>query len=105
MYAPVNPFVAISHLIFSGIASIVLAIETIPFREYFSGISILTSRMTDNLYVTASGCNASASFLIAWPFRRLRKIRHRLHQGIRTLSLINGLIGNCDPGLATFREC
>ena len=33
MYAPVNPFVAISHLIFSGIASIVLAIEIIPFLK------------------------------------------------------------------------
>jgi len=29
MYAPVNPFVAISHLVFSGIVSIVLVIETI----------------------------------------------------------------------------
>jgi hypothetical protein len=27
MYAPVNPFVAISHLVFSGIASIALAID------------------------------------------------------------------------------
>jgi hypothetical protein len=35
MYAPVNPFVAISHLVFSGIASIVSAIETFPSRGYF----------------------------------------------------------------------
>jgi hypothetical protein len=37
MYSPVNSFVAISHLVFSGTASIVLAIETIFLRGHFFG--------------------------------------------------------------------
>jgi len=54
-------------------------------RPLFAGISMLISRPTDKLYVPASDCNASISFLIARSFRRLRENAKAQNWESRTL--------------------
>jgi len=43
-------------------------------RNNLAGISVLTSRPTDNVHLRASICHAPARFLSAEPFRRRRTI-------------------------------
>jgi hypothetical protein len=47
--APVSPWVAISHLVFSGISSIVFAIETLPFLGYLSCVLLYPDSLFSGL--------------------------------------------------------
>jgi hypothetical protein len=88
MYAPVNPFVAISHLVFSGIVSIVLAIDHLLCGYFFVSCPSLSSfsrgarriRFAMNAHIVHGASPASArrnapicqgkapSFTVSWRF-------------------------------------